>query len=59
MAEKETKSIRVDDWTYDELTELKKLTGVTYGNLVRNAIPLLDKKYKRKKVVKETENGGC
>ena len=56
---KETKSIRVDEWTYAELEELKKLTGVTFGNLVRHAIPLLDKKYKRKKVVKETENGGC
>lgn len=59
MANKETKSIRVDEWTYGELEELKKLTGVTFGNLVRNAIPLLDKKYKRKKVVKEAENGGC
>lgn len=56
MAEKETKSIRVSEWTYDELTELKELTGVTYGNLIKQAIPLLDKKYKRKKVVKETEN---
>lgn len=59
MPNKETKSIRVDDWTYGELEELKKLTGVTYGNLVKQAIPLLDKKYKRKKVGKETENGGC
>lgn len=58
MSEKETKSIRVSDWTYGELKELKKLTGVTYGNLVKQVIPLLDKKYKRKKVVKETENGG-
>ena len=59
MANKKTFPIRVDEWTYGELEELKKLTGVTYGNLVRHAIPLLDKKYKRKKVVKETENGGC
>lgn len=59
MSNKETKSIRVDEWTYAELEELKKLTGVTYGNLVKQAIPLLDKKYKRKKVVKEAENGGC
>ena len=59
MSVKETKSIRVDEWTYAELEELKKLTGVTFGNLVRLAIPLLDKKYKRKKVVKETENGNC
>lgn len=59
MSVKETKSIRVDEWTYAELEELKKLTGITYGNLVRNAIPLLDKKYRRKKVVKETDNGGC
>ena len=59
MSVKETKSIRVDEWTYAELEELKKLTGVTFGNLVKQAIPLLDKKYKRKKVVKETENGGC
>ena len=57
MQQKETKSVRVDDWTYQELTELKEFTGVTYGNLIKHAIPLLDKKYKRKKVVKETENG--
>lgn len=59
MEEKGTKSVRVDKRTYAELEELKKLTGITYGNLVRNAIPLLDKKYKRKEVVKETDNGGC
>ena len=59
MAEKETKSIRVSDWTYGELEELKKLTGVTYGNLIKQAIPLLDKKYKRKKVGKEAQNGEC
>lgn len=59
MEEKGTKSVRVDKRTYAELEELKKPTGITYGNLVRNAIPLLDKKYKRKKVVKETDNGGC
>lgn len=58
MANKKTVSLRVDEWTFNELNELKNLTGVTYGNLVRQAIPLLDKKYKRKKVVKETENGG-
>ncbi len=57
MANKKTFPLRVDEWTFNELTELKKLTGVTYGNLVRHAIPLLDKKYKRKKVVKETDNG--
>lgn len=59
MEEKGSKSIRVDDWTYQELSELKEFTGVTYGNLIKRAIPLLDKKYKRKKVVKETENGSC
>ena len=58
MANKKTVSLRVDEWNFNELNELKNLTGVTYGNLVRQAIPLLDKKYKRKKVVKETENGG-
>lgn len=59
MEEKGGKSIRIDDWTFQELSELKKLTGVTYGNLIKHAIPLLDKKYKRKKAVKETENGSC
>lgn len=59
MEEKKTKDLRVDEWTYQELTELKEFTGVTYGRLIKNAIPLLNKKYKRKKVVKETENGGC
>ena len=59
MEQKETKSIRVDEWTYNELTELKEMTGVTYGKLIKHAIPLLDKKYKRKKVVKEAGNGVC
>jgi hypothetical protein len=48
-----TKPLRVDEWTYNELTELKELTGVAYCNLIKQAIPLLDKKYKRKKSVKE------
>lgn len=47
-----TRSIRVSDLTYDELTELKEITGVTYGNLVKQAIPLLQKKYKIKKEFK-------
>ena len=50
MANKKTYPLRVDECTFNELTELKNLTGITYGNLVRHAIPLLDKKYKRKKV---------
>ena len=52
MEQKETKSIRVDEWAYNELTELKEKTGVTYGNLVKQAIPLLQKKYKIKKEFK-------
>lgn len=47
-----TKPIRVSNSTYDELTELKEITGVTYGNLVKQAIPLLQKKYKIKKEFK-------
>lgn len=47
-----TRSIRVSDLTYDELTDLKEITGVTYGNLVKQAIPLLQKKYKIKKEFK-------
>lgn len=47
-----TRGIRVSDSTYYELTELKKRTGVTYGNLVKQAIPLLQKKYKIKKEIK-------
>jgi hypothetical protein len=52
LTKEKTKSIRVSDWTYDELTELREITGVTYGNLVKQAIPLLQKKYKIKKEVK-------
>jgi hypothetical protein len=52
LTKEKTKSIRVSDWTYEELTELKDKTGVTYGNLVRQAIPLLQKKYKIKKEFK-------
>jgi hypothetical protein len=52
LTKEKTKSIRVSDWTYDELTELREITGVTYGNLVKQAIPLLQKKYKIKKEFK-------
>jgi hypothetical protein len=52
LTKEKTKSIRVSDWTYDELTELREITGVTYGNLVKQAIPLLQKKYKIKKEIK-------
>lgn len=52
QGKEKTKSIRVSDWTYEELTELKEHTGVTLGNLVRQAIPLLQKKYKIKKDLK-------
>lgn len=52
LTKEKTKSIRVSDWTYDELTELREITGVTYGNLVKQAIPLLQKKYKIKKDLK-------
>lgn len=47
-----TKPIRISNATYDDLTELKEITGVTYGNLVKQAIPLLRKKYKIKKEIK-------
>lgn len=47
-----TKPIRISSATFDELTELKEITGVTYGNLVKQAIPLLQKKYKIKKEFK-------
>lgn len=57
MVKNENKCIRVDDLTYEALTELKNFTGVTYGNLIKQAVPLLQKKYKLKKAVKETENG--
>lgn len=52
LTKEKTKSIRVSDTTYDDLTELKEITGVTYGNLVKQAIPLLQKKYKIKKDLK-------
>lgn len=52
QGKEKTKSIRVSDLTYEELTELKERTGVTYGNLVKQAIPLLQKKYKIKKDLK-------
>lgn len=52
LTKEKTKSIRVSDTTYDDLTELKEITGVTYGNLVKQAIPLLQKKYKIKKEFK-------
>lgn len=52
QSKERTRSIRVSEFTYDELTELKEITGVTYGNLVKQAIPLLQKKYKIKKEVK-------
>lgn len=52
LTKEKTKSIRVSDTTYDDLTELREITGVTYGNLVKQAIPLLQKKYKIKKDLK-------
>lgn len=57
--EKKTYPIRVDEQTMNQLKDLKAFTGVPYGKLVRTAIPLLDKKYKYKRAVKDGENGGC
>ena len=51
-AKSKTKPIRISSTTFDDLTELKEITGVTYGNLVKQAIPLLQKKYKIKKELK-------
>ena len=52
QGKEKTNRLRVSDWPYEALTELKDKTGVTYGNLVRQAIPLLQKKYKIKKELK-------